>query len=285
MSRTADTFEPLLAEAEAGDVAAMLRVARRYGRGRGVAESREEAIAWLERAADLGSLVAMDQLALYARDNKGRAYWYGRAYRAGAPTRTLLKSLYVSHLAELGLEDVLTEPTEQDYFGVTAASPELAVCKAAAAGRHFKALEKLIASGAGLDAIAEDGDGALHAAARLGLVKAPRALIRAGANLELRNSADLTPLMVACCQGGKKAAEIALALVAAGADVHAYRPGDEMTPLKFALTGPEEVLRAVLDAGAKSDWPPHTEETALEHANRVGAHRAKRVLAEYGVTE
>ncbi|TNF34126.1 MAG: hypothetical protein EP329_07565 [Deltaproteobacteria bacterium] len=283
--RAAATFAPLLAEAEAGDVAAMVRVARRYGRGLGVAQSREAAVAWLERAADLGSTVAMDQLALYARDNLGRARWYGRAYRAGAPTGVLLRSLYAAHLAELGLEDVLAEPPKQDYFGVMAASPELAVCKAAAAGRHLKALEKLIASGAGLDALSEDGDGALHKAARLGLGKAVKALVRGGADLELRSNVDLTPLMVACAQRGKKAADIVLALIAAGADVHAYRPADEMTPLKLALDGPEEVLRALLDAGARSNWPPHTEETALEQAHRTGAHAARRVLEAHGITE
>ena len=78
-------------------------------------------------------------------------------------------------------------------------------------------LQALIAAGANLNAVNENGDTPLHIAARMGKTKTAQALITAGANLDAKDKDGKTPLDRA--KAGRKRKTV-WALIDAGADIH-----------------------------------------------------------------
>jgi ankyrin repeat protein len=154
----------------------------------------------------------------------------------------------------------------------------------AAANNNLLALKALLAQGV---SIAEPekiyGRSALHAAADQGLKKIVAFLITAGAPLDALNGNEMTPLMCACSIGKKKGSEIALQLIAAGADVRIVRPGDGMTALKFSVgLCSMEAIQALIDSGADVDGPLETDQTALMLAARANNPQSIYVLLKNG---
>lgn len=168
-----------------------------------------------------------------------------------------------------------------EFFGIQAASREQAFVTAAA-NSNFTAMRRLIADGLDVNA-QSDGDSALHAVARKGLVRTGAFLIAKGADLNRFDKYHMTPLMSACLLGEVKGSQVALMLLRAGADATLVRPSDEMTALKFAAKrcGPE-VIRALIDAGAQIDGPRGTKQTALMIAARSNNVWALEVLIKHG---
>lgn len=169
----------------------------------------------------------------------------------------------------------------REFYGIPAGSRELAFVYAAAHA-NVQAMKSLIADGVNINA-QPSGASALHEAARLGILTSVKLLIAAGADLNLPDKEDTTPLMTACLHGKTKGSQIALLLLKAGADATIVRADDEMTALKFAVKhGTSEVLQALIDAGAEVDGPSGTEQTALMIAARGNNVAALKVLIKNG---
>lgn len=124
----------------------------------------------------------------------------------------------------------------------------------------------------------------LHSVARLGLFSSVERLLAAGAEVNVvAKEQDLTPLMVACSLGKAKGSRIALRLIEAGADVKYVRRSDGMTALKFAACScTAEVIKSLIEHGAKVDGPKTDVQTALMLAASEGNVEALKVLIEYG---
>lgn len=127
-------------------------------------------------------------------------------------------------------------------------------------------------------------DGALSAAVDGEYTKLVEFLVTQGANIEEQGDGKLfTPLMSACAKSHKKADQIALFLINAGANVNYMRVSDEMTPLKFAAAGSTaEVIQALIDHGAEVNGPAGTDQTPLMHAARANNVPAIDVLLRNG---
>jgi ankyrin repeat protein len=94
----------------------------------------------------------------------------------------------------------------------------------------------------------EYGHTVLHLAVYQTDVTLARAALAAGAHVDARDANDMTPLMIAA---GGGACDVARALVAAGADVHATTGPQGLQPLHLAvLTGTLEMVALLLELGA-----------------------------------
>jgi ankyrin repeat protein len=168
----------------------------------------------------------------------------------------------------------------KEFHGIRAASAQQAFV-IAAVNSDFKAMKALLADGVNINA-QPDGHSALHEAARQGLTKSAAWLIAQGADVDVLDKDDTTPLMRACLAGKAKGGKVALMLLEAGADATIVR-SDEMTALKFAAgDGTPAVLQALIDAGADVDGPPGTDLTALMLAARASNVDALKVLIKNG---
>jgi ankyrin repeat protein len=144
-------------------------------------------------------------------------------------------------------------------------------------------MELLLAGAVDINGRGHGGRTALHTAAGLGLTRSVDFLVKAGADLNLLDENQLTPLMNACSLGKLKGGRVAMRLIAAGADVNYVRTSDEMTALKFAACeGRPELIEALLERGAEVDGPEGTDQTALMLAARYNNVDALRVLVEHG---
>src|SRR5687767_14936342 len=114
--------------------------------------------------------------------------------------------------------------SRREFHGVPAASAERAFVIATANSNH-KAMKGLIADGVNINA-QPDGYSALHAAARMGLLRSAELLIAVRADLNLLDKLETTPLMTACLNGKTKGSQVALILLQAGADATVVRAGD-----------------------------------------------------------
>lgn len=106
-----------------------------------------------------------------------------------------------------------------------------------------EAWEAMVAAGADVRAVNEDGFGLLHAAAEVGRASAVPWLLRLGVPLELRTGPGHTALQVAAALGRLEAVK---ALVAAGADLRATSP--QGTALEIARSEGKADVAAYLEA-------------------------------------
>lgn len=102
------------------------------------------------------------------------------------------------------------------------------------AGKNAEAMQ-MFASKSSLDAADEDGNTALHAAARYNDVKMAEFLIEKGASLDLKNKNNETPLLLAIKHKNTETAKI---LVDAGADIFA-RDAERKPALEIAMENPD----------------------------------------------
>ena len=97
-------------------------------------------------------------------------------------------------------------------------------------------------------------DTPLHGAVTNNEIRKVKDLIASGANLEARDSNDLTPLLGACCNGKVMGSRIAMLLIEAGANVNYVRKGDDQTALMFAAEyGTPELVQALIDHPGERD--------------------------------
>ena len=109
-----------------------------------------------------------------------------------------------------------------------------------------------------IDARDIDGYTALHLAAKFGRTSTVRALVAAGASLNIRDDEGWTPLQKACsCWPVFPIPELVAVLVAAGADIHVSNPvPTNNSPLSLAArAGCLRTIRLLLNAGASARTP------------------------------
>jgi len=171
--------------------------------------------------------------------------------------------------------------SQGEFHGIPASTKEQAL-RLAVANNWADKVKKLLADGVDVNAF-HDETTPLCVAAGYGRDKLVELLLAAGANVNVPGRPDMTPLMHACSEGGKKGSKVALMLIQAGADVNYVRQDDGMTALKFAAKGcSPEVLQALIDYGAQVDGPPDTDQTALMLAARADDLEAIQVLVKNG---
>jgi uncharacterized protein len=127
------------------------------------------------------------------------------------------------------------------------------------------------------------GNAAIHVAAEQGPEAAIKILVNAGANLELRDGTDMTPLMRACSSEADGSESCMRLLISAGALVNAVRESDDMTSLKFAVESfSEEGIAFMLASGARIDGVPGDRFTPLMLAARHDNAEAIEALVRHG---
>lgn len=182
-------------------------------------------------------LLADDPSAMEARDDNGET--------------PLMSALYRGHTTVV---DLLID-----------AGAPLDIFAASATGRTGALDHALTASPACVTQYACDGWTALHLAAFFGHGDAARRLLDTGADprAKSRNALENTPLHAATAG---RHPEVALLLIARGADVHATDAARH-TPLHIAAeNGLEEVVRALIAAGADPHAVDAEEKTPLSRA-------------------
>ena len=161
------------------------------------------------------------------------------------------------------------------------AKRNLALAQVAAKG-DTKKIDALLDAGADINAPA-DGGSPLHIAITSGSLRGARHLIARGAELDVVDKEELTPLMLACSEGKTKGSTIALALIEAGADVSKRREADGMSALEFAVKDAKpEVVAALIAAGAPVDGPPERLQTPAMLAVRAGNKATLQALIDQG---
>ncbi|SMP70593.1 Ankyrin repeat-containing protein [Neorhodopirellula lusitana] len=124
-----------------------------------------------------------------------------------------------------------------------------------------------------------DGATALHWAAFHGQADAIEKLVRSGADVNATNDYQVSPLSLACEYGNTEAV---VALLTAGADPNASRLGKE-TPLMFAaLADDAAAVRHLIQHGAKIDVTEVRQQTALMWAASAGNVDAVDALIRAG---
>jgi ankyrin repeat protein len=134
----------------------------------------------------------------------------------------------------------------------------------AASNGNLEMMELLYEAGAGVNP-RPAGRLPLNAAARSGKFEAVQSLLARGAYIDARHEGRVTALHTAIEQDE---VEIALALIAAGADVNVQTSDEHRTtPLILATKkGSEELIRALLDAGANPSVQDAEGQSAADHA-------------------
>jgi ankyrin repeat protein len=139
----------------------------------------------------------------------------------------------------------------------------------------------LLEAGARVDVVSEQGRTPLHHAAERGHADVAQALLDKDASVDPVDEEGDTPLHVAALEGH---ANVARALLEAGASVGAVgKEGD--TPLHYAaLEGHADVARALLDKGASVDAVDTNGDTPLLLAEKQGHADVARALLEAGAS-
>jgi ankyrin repeat protein len=160
-------------------------------------------------------------------------------------------------------------------------APDAPLADAAMRG-DLERVRALIKAGADVNLAQGDGMTGLHWAAELGDVEMARMLMAAGANVEaVTRIGGIRPLHLAAENGQ---AAVARALLEAGADARAGRAVTGTTPLHFAArAGSVETIRVLMEHGADVDareleW----EQTPLMFAAEQNRVAAIKVLIEAG---
>jgi ankyrin repeat protein len=150
-----------------------------------------------------------------------------------------------------------------------------------ARGGDIQVLRLLVAAGADLSG--DKGSSALLEASKEGALEVVRALLEKKAQLDRDDKASSfdvprSSIIEASSIIGAKGDDIALALIAAGADVH-YRDGNRRSPiLVAALYGKKSVVEALLGAGASVDDENEEGRTPLLWAAEFGHPEVVQVL-------
>ncbi len=161
----------------------------------------------------------------------------------------------------------------------TRSSKETPIITAARQGLALKSIQVLIKAGANLDAVDNEGQSALHFAARQGKLKVVQALLKAGANPNLGKQDDhfglpdtptYTPLYEAC---GAHQQACAMALLDAGANPNTGKTGRvTLSPLGLAVNRQDQALcERLLMAGARTDEEVLSEPLRKELEALVGS--------------
>jgi ankyrin repeat protein len=138
-------------------------------------------------------------------------------------------------------------------------------------------VQPLLARGFDPNAHDEKGQLALYRALRAGSLKVAAQLIaHPQAQVDARNAAGETPLMMAALRGQ---VEIARALLERGAQAHFAG----WSPLHYAASGPEwRVLELLVSKGAMVDARSPNGSTPLMMASRYGSEAAVQLLLDKG---
>ena len=164
-----------------------------------------------------------------------------------------------------------------------AADPELDVFEAATLGYIDRLRERLAEDPARAMALSPDGFRALHFAAFFGKAEAARALLAAGAAVDVYSENELRVQPLHSAAAGSHH-EVCRVLIAAGADVNAkQRYG--YTPIHAAAqNGDAELVELFLSAGADAGAPRESGETPADTADAAGhadiARRLREVASE-----
>ena len=112
----------------------------------------------------------------------------------------------------------------------------------------------------------EFGMTALHYAVKLGMSDIVKLLLDAGANINITNNSNETPLHLTCYK--KRLTGIAKMLLDAGADTEVRSKMCGSTVLHFAAAGGHtNIVKLLLDAGADKDAENNYEDTPKSLAN------------------
>jgi len=176
----------------------------------------------------------------------------------------------------------MTATDYSDFHGIRALNAVDALVIAASTS-HLKEMRLLLNDGVDINGIAVYSKGtALCGAASQGATRSVAFLIENGADVDQPSASGTSPLMFACSLGKKKGLQIALQLIAAGADVN-YANSGESTALKAAIDRPDPaIVQLLIDNGAEIDGPPGTDQTALMLAARSGDVPTITILIENG---
>jgi ankyrin repeat protein len=140
--------------------------------------------------------------------------------------------------------------------------------------------QKVLQEGADPNAAETDGTTALHWAVQMDRLDMVRALIAAGAGVNVKNRYGAPPLMLAATNGN---APITDALLKAGADALATVPETGTILMAAARTGNPDVVTALLAKGADPNTPdPITGQTPLMWASAEGHAAAVKALLAGG---
>ena len=138
----------------------------------------------------------------------------------------------------------------------------------AAGEGNVRIAEMLLAKGASLAAVSSSGDTPLHRAARAGNVEAMKLLIAKGAEVDARTPVtELTPLHSAALAGQIESAEV---LLVAGADPNARSEAGDMPIHLASLKGHERLVTLFLDRSVYVNAKGDNDLTPLHRAAGEG---------------
>lgn len=137
---------------------------------------------------------------------------------------------------------------------------------------------QLIKSKKGINTTQADGMSPLHWATYHDDTELALQLLESGAKADLQNRYGVAPIYSACQNGNVK---IVQALLKRGVDPNTSLKGEEAI-LTAARTGSPEVIKALLDAGARVNAYEHRQQTALMWAAAEGNLDAVKVLIDAG---
>jgi uncharacterized protein len=150
----------------------------------------------------------------------------------------------------------------------------------AAMNQDEQSVRSLLKLHADVNAPQADGTTALHWAARWDEVAMADLLIGAGANVKARNRFGVSPLSLACTNGGAAMIE---KLLEAGEDPNAVVSGMGDTALMLAArTGKPDAVKGLLDHGADANKTNAEGQTALMWAVAEKNAAAAKVLIDHG---
>lgn len=149
---------------------------------------------------------------------------------------------------------------------------------AAAAGEGADVVEALVGWGVDVNSLDSDSDAVLYVAAGNRNLDAVESLIAHGANVNSRGRMA-TALHAAALVGD---AEIALALLQAGASTEARMPNGDTPCMVAAGHGHAQVLRVLIEYGADVNASDNDGDAALMYATSKGQTEAAAVLLGHG---
>jgi ankyrin repeat protein len=142
-------------------------------------------------------------------------------------------------------------------------------------------VQQLLREGVDVNERTSNGETALHYAAQSKNVLVVQALIQAGADVNVKMTGDVTPLMRSLDMAFGQP-DIAFALIHAGADVNAADENGD-TPLIIATTESSfEVFQSLLDRGANPNVRGLNGDTALHYAAMNAILDRAKLLLEHG---